>query len=67
MSREYVRDRTGWMLGSYEGNGISGRIGARDAAGRRLGFYDERTDETRDATGRLIGRGNLLPALVFRP
>ena len=64
MPREYVRDRAGRTLGSYEDNGVSGRIEARDAAGRRLGYYDKRANETRDAAGRLIGKGNLLPALL---
>ena len=67
MPREYVRNRAGRILGSYEDNGISGRIEARDATSRRLGYYDRRANETRDVSGRLIGNGNLLPALVFRP
>lgn len=37
MRREVLRDRSGRVLGYYEDNGVSGRITARDAAGRFLG------------------------------
>jgi hypothetical protein len=67
MSREIVRDRAGKVLGWYEDNGVSGRINARDASGRWLGYYDKKLNETRDAAGRLIARGNVLPSLVFWP
>jgi hypothetical protein len=55
------------VVGSFEDNGVSGRIEARDSAGQRLGYYDKRANETRDAAGHLIGKGNLLLSLVFRP
>jgi hypothetical protein len=67
MRREIVRNRAGRVLGSYEDNRVSDRIDARDAGGRWLGFYDKRLDETRDATGRLLARGNVLPSLIFHP
>ena len=41
-----------------------GRTELVDASGRLRGTYDARTDETRDATGRLIGRGDLLSRLL---
>jgi hypothetical protein len=67
MSREIVRDRAGRVLGWYESNGVSGRIDARDSAGRWLGYYDKKLNETRDAGGSLVAKGNVLPSLVFRP
>jgi hypothetical protein len=67
MGREIFRNRSGRVLGWYEDNRVSGRIDARDAGGRWLGYYDKRLDETRDATGRLLARGNILPSLIFRP
>jgi hypothetical protein len=67
MSREIVRDRAGKVLGWYEDNDVSGRINARDASGRWAGYYDKKLNETRDAAGRLIARGNVLPSLIFRP
>jgi hypothetical protein len=36
----------------------------RDHRGVVLGIYDGRRDETRDAHGRVIGRGNLLGTLL---
>jgi hypothetical protein len=67
MSREIVRDRAGRVLGWYEDNGVSGRINALDASGRLAGYYDKKLNETRDAGGRLLAKGNVLPSLVFRP
>jgi len=67
MAREIVRDRAGRVLGWYESNGVSGRVDARNAGGRWLGYYDKKLNETRDAAGRLIARGNVLPNLIFRP
>ncbi|WP_230534165.1 hypothetical protein [Microvirga roseola] len=65
MPREYLRDPSGRVLGSLEDNSVSGRIEARDAAGRRLGYYDKKLNETRDAAGHLISKGNVLPGLVL--
>jgi hypothetical protein len=67
MSREIVRDRAGRVLGWYESNGVSGRIDARNASGRWLGYFDQKLNETRDAGGRLLAKGNVLPSLIFRP
>jgi hypothetical protein len=67
MARELVRDRAGRLLGWYESNGVSGRIDARDASGRWLGYYDKKLDETRDAGGRLLAKGNVVASLIFRP
>lgn len=38
----------------------------RDGRGTVLGSYDARSDTTRDAAGRLVGRGYLLPMLLSR-
>jgi hypothetical protein len=67
MPREIVRDRAGRVLGWYEDNRVSGRIDVRDASGKWVGFYDKRLNETRDAAGHLLAKGNVLPSLIFRP
>ena len=67
MPREIVRDRAGRVLGWYEDNGVSGRINARDASGKWVGFYDKRLNETRDAAGRFLAKGNVPPSLIYRP
>ena len=38
----------------------------RDDRGTTLGSYDARSDATRDASGRMVGRGYLLPVLLSR-
>ena len=38
---------------------------AHDRSGRLLGRYSPRSRETRDAGGRLVSRGNTLPALIW--
>jgi YD repeat-containing protein len=38
---------------------------ARDRTGRLLGRYHSRSRETRDARGKLVSRGNTLPALIW--
>ena len=67
MPREIVRDRSGRVLGWYQSNAISGKIDARDSAGRWLGYCDKKLNETRDEAGRPLARGDVLPSLIFRP
>lgn len=62
--REYIKDRAGRPLGSYERNDNARRIYLRDPSGRVLGYYDMNLNETRDAGGRMIARGNLLASLI---
>jgi hypothetical protein len=64
-AREVLRDhRT--IIGIVEPQALTGRAVARDARGVLAGTYDPRLNETRDARGRVIGRGNLLGALLLR-
>ena len=61
-----LRDRSGKLLGKIKLLGISKREG-RDASSRLNGTYDLRLNETRDSSGRLVGKGNLLSNLVTAP
>ena len=36
----------------------------RDFRDRPVGYYNPRTDETRDVANRRVGKGNFLPALI---
>lgn len=65
MKRVELRDAKGWLLGWRETHGQ--RIEGRDATGWLRGWYDPQRDETRDATGKLIGRGDLLSVLITQP
>jgi|GEM_PF-912992 len=41
-----------------------GKIELRDPTNRLKGIYDPKRNETRDHTGRLVGKGNLLTTLL---
>ncbi|MGU3329388.1 hypothetical protein ACLBXB_20855 [Methylobacterium mesophilicum] len=63
---QVLRDRRGQLIGRLEQQRAAGKIVARDARGLLVGVYESRTNTTRDAQGRLIGSGYLLPALLAR-
>jgi hypothetical protein len=63
---EVLRDHRGTIIGRVETQHHTGKLVARDARGVVVGSYDPRLNETRDARGRVIGRGNLLGALLLR-
>ena len=65
-TREALRNPRGQIFGHVEHQKLTGRILARDRAGRIVGIYDARANQTRDANGVLFGPGYLLPALMFR-
>ena len=62
---EVLRDYRGTILGRIENQRLTGKLVARDARGVIVGSYDSRSDDTRDAHGRVVGRGNLLGALIL--
>lgn len=64
-AREVVRDRRGLAIGVIERQQSVGRLVARDPRGTLVGVYEQRSRTTRDAHGRLVGRTNLLPALLL--
>ena len=65
-AREVLRDQRGTIIGAVEPQRLTGKLIARDARGVVLGSYDPRLIETRDAQGRVIGRGDLLGALLMQ-
>ncbi len=65
-AREVLRDHRGTRIGTVEPQRLTGKLVARDARGVLLGTYNPRLNETRDARGRVIGRGNLLGAIFLR-
>jgi hypothetical protein len=60
---ETLQDHRGVIVGRIEHQTLTAKPLARDARGVMLGSFDGR--ETRDARGRVIGRGNLLGAFLF--
>lgn len=65
-AREAIRDRRGVIVGTIERQQLVGKLIARDSRGVLVGVYEERSRTTRDAHGQLVGRANLLPALLFQ-
>jgi hypothetical protein len=63
--RETLRDRRGVIIGTIEGQRFNGKLIGRDARGVVVGSFDAKSNETRDARGLLVGRGNLPPALLL--
>jgi len=44
----------------------SARIEARDPFGRVVGYYDVKSNETRDGKGNLVAKGNVLTGLLTK-
>ena len=64
---EALRDHRGIIIGRVETQHHTGKLVARDARGVVAGSYYPRLNATRDARRRVIGRGNLLGALLVSP
>ena len=60
MTQQELRDKSGKLLGKIETTGK--RQTLRSASGKLLGTFDGL--QTRDASGRLVGNGNLLATLL---
>lgn len=64
-AREVLRDGRGTIIGSIERQRLTSKLVARNKQGKVVGVHDPRAGETRNARGRVISRGNLLPALLL--
>ncbi len=64
MSTEIVKD--GKVVGYIETR-ADGKLVAKDTRYRIRGHYDPKTNETRDFTYKVVGRGNLLASMVIGP
>lgn len=65
MADQEIRDRNNRLLGKIRQ--VGSKLEARDAQNRLKGTYDPRDDTTRDPSNRLVGKGNLLSALIMQP
>lgn len=63
MANKDLRDRNGNIIGMTR-DVANGRTQLLDKHGRQIGFYDAERDETRTASGGLVGPGNLLMTLL---
>ena len=62
MATQELRDKSGRLLGKIKESG--NKLELRDASGRLKGTYNPRSNETRNSSGRLVGKGNMLTALL---
>jgi len=65
MADKELRDANYHLLGKIRQRS-DGTLEGRDASGCLKGTYNPKRNETRDANGRLIGKGNLLAILITR-
>jgi len=63
MTDKEFRDKTNRLLGKIK-TLSNGKLELRDHTNQLKGTYDPRTDQTRDHTNALIGKGNLLAMLL---
>lgn len=63
MADQELRDRSNRLIGKIKQRS-DGKMEGRDASNRLKGTYDPRTNETRDASNRVVGKGNLLATLI---
>lgn len=66
-AQEVLLDRRGVIVGRIERQKSSGIVIARNAQGVIVGRYNSREGLTRDASGRIVARGDVVSALLFRP
>ena len=61
--KQQLRDSNNRPIGTITTTS-NGKLEGRDANGRLKGTYDPKSDQTRDSNGRVVGRGNMLAAVV---
>jgi hypothetical protein len=52
MNDNFIRDRTGHIIGRFDGNIL------RDGTGKIVARHDKFDDRTRDGRGRIVGDGD---------
>lgn len=63
MSKRELRDNMNRLIGTITTKS-NGQLEVRDSMNRLKGTYDPRTDNTRDAMNRVVGKGNHLSSLI---
>lgn len=63
MTKEYIRDFYGRILGSIETDNQGNKL-VRDFYGKVLGKYNKKDNTTRDFYGKIIARGDQASMLI---
>ncbi len=66
MADQELRDKSNRLIGEIK-QLTNGKLEIRDASNRMKGTYDPKTNETRDAQNRTVGKGNLLTTSILPP
>jgi hypothetical protein len=61
--QDNIRNKSGKVIGSIMTQS-NGRQVFRDRTGKLLGTYEPQSNITRDYTGKVVGRGNILAFLI---
>lgn len=61
--QDNIRNKSGRIIGSIMTQS-NGRQVFRDRTGKLLGTYEPQSNITRDYTGKVVGRGNILAFLI---
>lgn len=61
--KQQLKDSNNRPIGTITSTS-NGKLEGRDANGRLKGTYDSKSDQTRDSNGRVVGRGNVLAAVI---
>jgi len=61
MNDNYIRDRTGKIIGRMDGNWL------RDGTGKLVSRFDKSDNRTRDAHGKIVGDGDQRMRLLSSP
>ena len=65
MAANYIRDQRNKIMGKI-GMETGGRLVARDANSRVLGFYDSRKNLTYNSNNHIVAKGDVTSSLVCR-
>ena len=64
MSTEYIKDKSGFVIGEYVTNGSV--VTLNDKSGFALGSYDSTTNKTYNNSGFVVGEGNQLFGFLLK-
>lgn len=62
MKDQVLRNKSNQVIGKIKE--INGKLEIRNPSNQLLGRFDPKTNQTRDKSNRLIGKGNLLTTLL---
>ena len=65
IGKEYIKNAQGFIVGWIE-NDSTGDKTVKDKRGFILGYYDKRHNETKNAQGFILGKGDFCVSLIYK-